>query len=76
MFIGVFFFLLFSDTHLRQRRQEERQKRKENTQDMINKMKEKQKQSETWKKRRSYMKPVAIGLTLLIGTYLIWKVLW
>ncbi|KAL4234107.1 Tyrosine-protein phosphatase non-receptor type 2 [Mactra antiquata] len=63
-------------TELRQRRQEERQKRREKTQDMINKMKEKQQKSETWKKRRSYVKPVAFGLTLLIGSYFIWKFFW
>ncbi|XP_060593890.1 tyrosine-protein phosphatase non-receptor type 1-like [Ruditapes philippinarum] len=65
-----------SDTHLRQRRQEERHKRKERTQEMINKMKEKQKTSETWKKRRSIFKPIAIGLSLLVGTYILYRLYW
>lgn len=65
-----------SGTHLRQRRQEERQKRKEKTQEVINKMKEKQRSSETWKKRRSYIKPIAIGLSILLGSYILYKLYW
>lgn len=62
-----------SETELRRRRRDERKK---NTQELITKMKEKQRTSETWKKRQSYLKPIAIGLSVLIGGLLLWKFYW
>lgn len=67
------FVLPFSETQLRQRRKEEREKRKEKTQEMIKQMKEKQKKCEMWKKRQSYVKPIVIGLSLLLGTFLLFR---
>ncbi|XP_052819203.1 tyrosine-protein phosphatase non-receptor type 1-like isoform X1 [Mya arenaria] len=65
-----------SGTQLRQRRKEEREKRKEKTQEMLRRMKAKQHQSDTWKKRKSYFKPIAIGLSIIFGSYLLYKFLW
>lgn len=62
-----------SETELRRRKREERKK---NTQELIAKMKEKQRTSETWKKRRSYFKPIAIGLSILLGGILLYKFYW
>lgn len=69
-------FMCFSQTELRQRRKEEREKRKEQTKETIKIMKEKQQQSEIWKKRKSYYKPIAIGLTLLLGSYILYRYFW
>lgn len=62
-----------SETELKRRKREERRK---NTQELIKNMKEKQRNSETWKKRRSYFKPIAIGLSILIGGLLLYKFYW
>lgn len=62
-----------SENELRRRKRDERKK---NTQELITKMKEKQRNSDTWKKRRSYFKPIAIGLSILIGGILLYKLYW
>ncbi|XP_048733745.1 tyrosine-protein phosphatase non-receptor type 1-like isoform X2 [Ostrea edulis] len=55
------------------RRRIQREERKQKTQDQINRMKEKQRKSELWRNRRSYLTPVAIGITLFIGGLLLYK---
>ncbi|XP_022340242.1 tyrosine-protein phosphatase non-receptor type 2-like [Crassostrea virginica] len=55
------------------RRRVQREERKQKTQDQINRMKEKQRKSELWRNRRSYLTPVAIGITMLIGGLLLYK---
>ncbi|KAK6178132.1 hypothetical protein SNE40_012954 [Patella caerulea] len=53
-----------------------RGERKKQTAEMIKKMKEKQKKSELWKERKSYLKPICFGITLLIGSYLLYRYCW
>lgn len=65
-----------SEVELRQRRKEDRIKRQEKTREMISQMKEKQRSNEIWKKRKSYIKPIAIGLSILIGTYILYKLVY
>ena len=62
--------LLYSVTTLRRRIRDERKK---STQEQIRRMKEKQRNSELWRNRRSYVKPVALGLALLIGGILFYR---
>ncbi|CAC5403098.1 PTPN1 [Mytilus coruscus] len=61
-----------SESQLRRRNREDRKKK---TEEQVRKMKDKLRDSELSKKRKSYLKPVAIGLTgltLLIGGFLIY----
>ncbi|XP_025076031.1 tyrosine-protein phosphatase non-receptor type 2-like isoform X2 [Pomacea canaliculata] len=58
---------------LRKRIREERVKK---TRETLNQMKERQRRSESWKKRHSYFRPVYIGLALLIGSYMFYRFYW
>lgn len=58
---------------LRRRLREERKKK---TVDQLEKMKKKQKESERWRRRRPYMKPIVIGLLILAGGYLLYRWYW
>ncbi|KAL3858593.1 hypothetical protein ACJMK2_008865 [Sinanodonta woodiana] len=62
-----------SGYNLRKRQREERKKA---TQEVINMMREKQRKSEVMKKRKSYFKPLTVGLALLIGGILLYKYYW
>ncbi|KAK3085951.1 hypothetical protein FSP39_011214 [Pinctada imbricata] len=62
-----------SQSTLRRRQREERKK---STQEQIRIMKEKQRKSELWRNRRSYVKPVAIGIALLIGGLIMYRYYW
>ncbi|XP_071091883.1 tyrosine-protein phosphatase non-receptor type 1-like [Haliotis cracherodii] len=53
-----------------------REERKKHTQEKIKDMKERQKNSEAWKKRKSYLQPICLGLGLLLGSYLLYKYYW
>ncbi|XP_041376343.1 tyrosine-protein phosphatase non-receptor type 2-like [Gigantopelta aegis] len=50
-----------------------RDERKQNTQEKIKQMKDRQQKSEVWKKRRTYLKPICIGLSLLVGGLLLYR---
>lgn len=54
------------------RRKVQREERRQKTQDQIDRMKKKQRESELWRNRRSYLAPIAIGTTLLIGGLLLY----
>lgn len=58
---------------LRRRIREERIK---NTQEKIRTMKERQRKSEAWKRRRSYLPPLAIGLAIIVGSYMFYRFYW
>lgn len=53
-----------------------REERIKSTQDKINRMKERQRKSEVWKRRRSYLQPIAIGLALIVGSYMFYRFYW
>ncbi|XP_061197368.1 tyrosine-protein phosphatase non-receptor type 2-like [Saccostrea echinata] len=55
------------------RRRIQREERRQKTQNQIDRMREKQRKSELWRNRRSYLAPVAIGITLLIGGFFLYK---
>ncbi|XP_062590088.1 tyrosine-protein phosphatase non-receptor type 2-like [Saccostrea cucullata] len=55
------------------RRRIQREERRQKTQNQIDRMREKQRKSELWRNRRSYLTPVAIGITLLIGGFILYK---
>ncbi|KAL8583348.1 hypothetical protein ACOMHN_057634 [Nucella lapillus] len=58
---------------LRRRIREERQK---TTQEMIRSMKERQRKSEIWNRRRSYFQPICLGLVILVGSYFVYRFYW
>lgn len=58
-----------NESQVRRRNREERKKK---TEEQVRRMKDKLRESELSKKRKSYLKPVAIGLTLLLGGILIY----
>lgn len=63
------FLFCFNSTF---RRKVQREERRQKTQDQIDRMKKKQRESELWRNRRSYLAPIAIGTTLLIGGLLLY----
>lgn len=72
VFIGmlnVHVSFVYSESQVRRRNREERKKK---TEEQVRRMKDKLRESELSKKRKSYLKPVAIGLTLLISGILIY----
>ncbi|KAK7114664.1 tyrosine-protein phosphatase non-receptor type 2-like isoform X2 [Littorina saxatilis] len=50
-----------------------RDERRKSTQEKIKCMKERQRKSEAWKKRRTYFKPIGIGLAILVGSYFVYR---
>ncbi|XP_076449693.1 tyrosine-protein phosphatase non-receptor type 2-like isoform X2 [Babylonia areolata] len=58
---------------LRKRIREERQK---STQEKIKSMKDRQKKSAIWNRRRSYLQPICLGLALLVGSYMFYRFYW
>lgn len=65
----LFVLFCFNSTF---RRKVQREERRQKTQDQIDRMKKKQRESELWRNRRSYLAPIAIGTTLLIGGLLLY----
>lgn len=63
------------EENIYQLRQRIREERKRATQEQIKNMKERQRKSEAWKHRRSYIKPICIGLALLVGSYFVYRYL-
>lgn len=53
-----------------------RDQRKKDTQEQINRMRQKQKDSDLWKKRKSYFKPIALGISIIIGGLIIYHFYW
>ena len=68
--IQIRILLIFSAYILRKRIREERKKE---TQEKIKQMKDRQQKSEVWKKRRTYLKPICIGLALIVGGLLLYR---
>lgn len=62
-----------SGYEIRRRNREERAKK---TREQVEKMRQKQKDNEMWKGRRSYLQPVAIGISILLGGLLIYRYYW
>ena len=58
---------------IRRRNREERVKK---TKDQVEKMKENLRKHEISKKRKTYYKPLAIGLSIIVGGLLLYKLLW
>lgn len=54
-------------------RQRIRTERKQATQERIKNMKDRQRKSETWKRRRSYIQPICVGLAILVGSYIVYR---
>ncbi|XP_033754125.1 tyrosine-protein phosphatase non-receptor type 1-like isoform X2 [Pecten maximus] len=62
-----------SGYEIRRRNREERSKK---TREQVEKMRQKQKDNDMRKSRRSYFQPVAIGLSILLGGLLIYRYYW
>ncbi|XP_060080818.1 tyrosine-protein phosphatase non-receptor type 1-like [Ylistrum balloti] len=62
-----------SGYEIRRRNREERAKK---TRDQVDRMRQKQRDNEMWKNRRSYLQPVAIGLSILLGGLLLYRYYW
>lgn len=67
--LNIHVSFVYSESQVRRRNREERKKK---TEEQVRRMKDKLRESELSKKRKSYLKPVAIGLTLLLGGILIY----
>lgn len=65
--------LYFSSYAVRRRKREDRKK---NTYDQIQRMKEKQRKSELRFRRRDYIRPLAVGLAILLGGYILYRYYW
>lgn len=58
---------------IRRRNREERTKK---TREQVERMRAKQKDNDMWKGRRSYLQPMAIGLSILLGGLLLYRYYW
>ncbi|KAL5022634.1 hypothetical protein ScPMuIL_001789 [Solemya velum] len=57
-------------------RRRKREDRKKNTNEQIKRMKEKQRKSELRFRRRDYIRPLAVGLAILLGGYILYRYYW